>query len=298
LDLSSEKNFGEPRERGALSTAVGPRSVAWKIHREKVLLLGWGRAILLQLAHPLVAQGVADHSVFISRPKDRLRRLRSTIDSMLALTFGNAEAAGDAVRRINAIHDRVHGELHSSTDAFATGTKYSARDAALLGWVHATLLDSFILTYERCVAPLTPEEKDSYCRESSSIEPLLGIPAGYLPRTVCQLQKYMERMIASHQVEVNETARALAKEVLYPGVRWPLQPPMLLLRLFTLSTLPPPIREAYGLRCSLRQEKALTISVAIIRRLLSVTPSVLKHWKIARMAGSTYVAHGSRVDAE
>jgi len=28
------------------------------------MLAGWGRAILLQLAHPLVGQGVADHSGF------------------------------------------------------------------------------------------------------------------------------------------------------------------------------------------------------------------------------------------
>ena len=41
-----------------------PGRVAWKVHRERVLLLGWGRAILLQFAHPLVAAGVADHSAF------------------------------------------------------------------------------------------------------------------------------------------------------------------------------------------------------------------------------------------
>ena len=39
-------------------------SMTWKLHSEMVLLAGWGRAILLQLAHPLVAQGVAEHSGF------------------------------------------------------------------------------------------------------------------------------------------------------------------------------------------------------------------------------------------
>ena len=38
--------------------------------REVVVLLGWGRAILLQLAHPLVAAGVAEHSGFGGGPLD------------------------------------------------------------------------------------------------------------------------------------------------------------------------------------------------------------------------------------
>ena len=33
------------------------RSIAAKINRETVVVLGWGRAVLLQFAHPLVAAG-------------------------------------------------------------------------------------------------------------------------------------------------------------------------------------------------------------------------------------------------
>src|SRR5436189_10963 len=36
----------------------GPDSVTWRVNREGVLLLGGGAAIILQLAHPLVAAGV------------------------------------------------------------------------------------------------------------------------------------------------------------------------------------------------------------------------------------------------
>src|SRR5262249_19018114 len=39
-------------------------TVAWKLQREIILLLAWSPAILLQLAPPLVARGVADHSSF------------------------------------------------------------------------------------------------------------------------------------------------------------------------------------------------------------------------------------------
>ncbi|MFM8535179.1 MAG: hypothetical protein ACKOEC_16580 [Acidimicrobiia bacterium] len=30
----------------------GPDSVTWKVNREIVVVAGWGRAILMQLAHP------------------------------------------------------------------------------------------------------------------------------------------------------------------------------------------------------------------------------------------------------
>ncbi len=45
-----------------------------KISREKVLLFGGGRALLLEVAHPLVAAGVADHSNFREDPFGRLQR--------------------------------------------------------------------------------------------------------------------------------------------------------------------------------------------------------------------------------
>jgi uncharacterized protein (DUF2236 family) len=143
--------------------ALGPRpAVAWKIQREVVLLVGWGRAILLQLAHPLVAQGVADHGAFLTEQRGRWRRLYRRLDAMLRLSFGTPEDAARVVRAINAIHRGVPGRLPEAAGIFPAGTVYSARDPHLLRWVHATLLDSFLLTYELYVGPLTPADKNGY----------------------------------------------------------------------------------------------------------------------------------------
>ena len=103
-----------------------------------MLLAGWGRAILLQIAHPLVAQGVADHSGFASERWARVGRLKRTIGAMLALTFGTHEESTEAAAAINRIHDRVHGRLPQPAGAFASGFPYSAHDPALLAWVHVT----------------------------------------------------------------------------------------------------------------------------------------------------------------
>jgi len=284
---------------------AGPRSVAWKINREVVLLLGWGRAILLQFAHPLVAAGVAEHSTFMTNRRARLRRLYETLRAMLDLTFGTRAEVERAAGGINAIHDRVRGVLREPTGIFPAGTPYSAHDPALLAWVHATLLDTFPLTYELFVGPLTPAEQDRYCVEASGLEPLLGIPPGQLPRSTAELNRYLDQMFSSGQIAVGETARHLARELLYPPVPFWLQPlaaPLLwLARLPVIGTLPPQIREAYGLPWRPHEAAALRLMSLLLRRLLPFVPPALRYWPAARRAmrrGDSFAGKADALSAE
>jgi uncharacterized protein (DUF2236 family) len=86
----------------------------------------------------------------------------------------------------------------------------------LLCWVHATLLDSFLLTYELYVGPLTPADKNGYWAEASQIAPWFEIPEGFLPASVADLERYMARMYRSGEIVVTGTARALAGEIVAP----------------------------------------------------------------------------------
>jgi uncharacterized protein (DUF2236 family) len=272
----------------AASARPGTGSVAWKLHREVVLLAGWGRAILLQLAHPLVAEGVARHSGFRDEPWGGMRRLRRTLGVMLALTFGTEDEARAAAAGINRIHDRVHGETGGRRGAYPASTRYSAHDPALLGWVHATLLDSFLLAYQRFVGPLAPEERDRYCEEAGHVGPLLGIPPERLPRTERDLARYMAAMLAGGDIAVTPTARALARDLLHRPLPIPLvwmaAPLVALARLPAVGLLPSPVREQYGLRWSPGRERALSILAATSRRALPLVPSALRDWPAARAA--------------
>ena len=149
---------------------AGPDSITWRINREMIVVAGWGRAILLQLAHPAVATAVHHHSSFRGSLFSSFRRLHSTVGAMLWLTFGDDEQMITAAAGINAIHDRVRGRTGEPP-----GAEYSAHDPDLQRWVHATLLESIPLTYELLVGPLTPRERDRYCTEAAIMEPLLGI---------------------------------------------------------------------------------------------------------------------------
>lgn len=255
---------------------AGPGSVTWTVNREVIVVAGWGRAILMQLAHPAVAAGVHHHSSFRGSLRASLRRLQSTVASMQAITFGDTDAMIDAAARVNAIHDRVRG--HS-----AEGTSYWAHDPELQRWVHATLLESVPLAYERIIGPLTARERDHYCVESAIMEPLMGMPVHSLPRCAGQLDSYMREMLASDQLTVTDTSRALARAVLYPP-KWPVAwPAFRAMQLLTIGSLPPSMRQAYGFMWDSRDERALARWTATIRHVLRLMPSVAREWPISRV---------------
>jgi uncharacterized protein (DUF2236 family) len=263
----------------------GPGSVSWTINREVLVVAGWGRAILLQLAHPLVAAGVDDHSRFRAGPLARFRRLRSTIGAMRSLTFGSDDDAMAVAARINTIHDRVFGRLRASSGAFAAGTAYSAHAPQLLLWVHATLVDSIPRAYELLVGPLTPDERDRYCEEAAVMEPLLDLPPGMAPRSSMALDAYMRDVVDSGAIAVTGTSRALARAVLFPPGWWLLWPMFRPVQLITIGLLPAGIREAYGFAWTPGHARALARWAKGLRALRRVLPAVAREWPSARRRG-------------
>jgi uncharacterized protein (DUF2236 family) len=256
---------------------AGPGSVTWTINREAVVVAGWGRAILLQLAHPAVAAGVHGHSGFRGSLRASVRRLQSTVDAMLSITFGDTEQMIAAAARINAIHDHVRGHVGEGRRR-----PYSAHDPDLQRWVHATLLDSIPLAYELLVGPLTPGERDQYCAEAAIMEPLLGMPAGWLPRDATGLDAYVREMLSGGGLEVGHTSRALARAVLYPPRWYVAYPAFRAVQLLTIGSLPASIRAAYGFEWHSRDARALARWTAVLRRSRRLLPRVAREWPVAR----------------
>lgn len=209
-----------------------PESVSWRIHRENALLLAGGRALLLQLAHPGVAAGVAEHSDFRSRP---LRRLFRTLDLWFGLTFGDAEHVHRAAHAINTTHRHVRGE------------GYRATDPRLLLWVHATLMESSLAAFELFIRPLEPGEREAYYQEAKSLGALLGIQENGYPPRFADFERYWHDMLTGDELQVDDRARELARAVLWPriglvpGALWH---PVAAL---TAGLLPERLREEYAL---------------------------------------------------
>lgn len=256
---------------------AGSGSITWKINREMIVVAGWGRAILLQLAHPSVAAGIHNHSTFRGSLRASFRRLHSTIGAMLSITFGDTEQMIATAAGINAIHDRVRGRVSEGA-----GQTYSAHDPDLQRWVHATVLESTLLTYERLVGPLSHRERSRYCTEAAIMEPLLGMPAGCLPRDSAQLDTYVCGMLSGDQLVVTDTSRALARALLYPPKWYLLWPGFRAMQVLTIGSLPPAIREAYGFEWGPREERALARWTTMLRTASRLLPPAAREWPVAR----------------
>ena len=251
-----------------------PRSVSWRIDREVAVLAGGTCALLLQLAHPAVAAGVAQHSDFRADPFGRLRR---TLHSSLSVVFDDLPRAERSIARINAIHRAIRGTIPES------GRRYEATYPEPLLWVHATLIDTALRMYDRFVEPLTPEDAERYHAEAKQIAVRLGVPPEIIPMTVPGLRAYMRAMVASGAVAVSDTARALAPAVLYPS-RFPPRFVWDAAHLASISLLPRELRRGYGIPWNARRERAVDAIAAATRRLLPLVPAALRHVPQARSA--------------
>jgi uncharacterized protein (DUF2236 family) len=259
--------------------------VARKINREIVVVVGWGRAILLQLAHPLIAAAISDGSSFHSGAGSYVRRAHQTISAMLDLTFGTPADAQRIVDRINGIHDHVHGRLGTATGVFPAGTAYSARDGQLLIWVHATLVESLILTYEHLVAPLTRAEKDQYAAESAWLARELGAPADAVPSDEPGVTAFMREMRSRGEICVGDDARRMATALLAPGIALA-APVFWVSGLITVGLLPDDLRQAYGFKWDERRARRFQQVTAVVRGTRRLLPPVCREWPAARRTAS------------
>lgn len=259
------------------------RAVSQRVNAERLVLFGWSRAILLQLAHPLIAAGVAEHSQVRKGAWTAARRLHSTVRAMTRLTFGTPAEHAGAIAAILAIHRRVNGRLREPVGPWPAGTPYSAEDPALVLWVHATLLDSLPLAFEHLVAPLSPADHDAYCRESAVVACELGASPADVPRCRADLAAYMADVRGRGHLAIGADARLLAATVLSPPFAPLVAPARRGNRLLTTAWLPDDVRRAYGLRWTAADERASRRWMRVLRTARAVTPRRLREWPEARL---------------
>ena len=247
--------------------------MTWRVNGEAVLLLGGGRALILQVAHPKVAAGVAEFSDYRQDPWGRLYR---TLDVTLKIAFGDPEASRAASEGLRRAHHRVVG-----TDD--RGEPYRALDPDLLLWVHATLIDTALTMYERYVAGLTPRERDLYYEEMKTLGEAYSIPSGAMPADRAAFRRYWASMLADG-LRVTETTHDVADAVLRPGLPRVAWPAIEAIRLVTTGALPEPLRDELGLDWGPGRERLLAASQLAIRRLMPLLPGLVRRFPGARSA--------------
>ncbi len=252
------------------SHLFSPTSPFWRVNRESLMVLSGPRALLLELAHPLVAAGVAQHSNYQGDPLGRLYR---TIRMMTDLNFGDGSRAKRAAQRVQRSHTPVSGQLTTDVGPYLAGTHYQAHDPLLKLWVLATLVDSIWAVHDLILRPLSLTEKQAYYVDTQLLGHAFGIPPEMMPPTYDDFLNYIDSMLTSDLLTVGDDARHIVHALFHaPGLG-----PMIRAASFvSIGLLPERLRAAYGFEWDTGRERWLRRWAALSRHAWPRVPSLLR----------------------
>jgi uncharacterized protein (DUF2236 family) len=275
-----------PTDQEVPALVVGPRSITWRRASDARTFFAAGYALVLQVAHPTVGAGVAEHSSYKEDPWGRLFR---TLDFTNSLIYAEPPVAAAVARRLRSTHTRIKGVK-------ADGSRYHALEPDAYAWVHATLFEAIASAHARFGSALGPDQEEQFWLEWRRLGRLLGIRERDLPATHAGFRRYFE-VIVSDILEDNETVHGVIESLSEPACpplpryiapAWKLCafPAAIALRLSTVGMLPPLLRERFGLGWTPAQELELRVLEAashatgalMPRSLRAVGPSYLR-WR-------------------
>jgi uncharacterized protein (DUF2236 family) len=274
----------------------GPESISWQVHREVTVLFGGARAVLMQAAHPLVIAGARDTGFYERNPWKRLQR---TLMLTYAITFGSKAEAHAAADRINEVHARIKG-----IDP-VTRLPYDALDPELLLWVHACLVDSALLFEELTIGRLDDAGRQRFHEEQKMAGELVLIPRDVIPPTVPELRAYMQGVIDGGMLQVSDAALRVAELFHEPPREAEWRPVLNGVSWLAFATLPPELREMYGISLGPAKRATMVAAFAATRSLRPLLPPRYRYiapyqeWRRDRGKGRlTSAAPGAPAAAE
>lgn len=233
----NDADFSTPPGEPAV---VPPDSVSWRVFRNPVTMyVGGIAAVLLELGEPRVRHGVWDHSSF---KRDPGRRMRRTGTAAMITVYGARSRFEALATRVNRMHAAIEGKTPG-------GESYRADDPALLLWVEATASWAFVEAYTRYAAPLSPADRDRYCREAKPGAALYGVADP--PASEAAMQALMAKMAPRLEPSpiLDELLGILRTAPILP---LPLRPLQRLGARGAVDLLPAEMRRRLGLKARLR----------------------------------------------
>jgi uncharacterized protein (DUF2236 family) len=259
-----------------------PDSPVWRYSSDLRLTAVSGYALLLQVAHPTVGAGVAEHSTFQQDPWGRLYR---TLDYVNGSIYGGPELAGEIGRRVRDMHKDIKGVRPD-------GERYHALEPTAYAWVHATLASAIVHGHERLGSRWAPGEKERFWSDWLRLGRLIGVRERDLPEHWAGFDDYFAQVIREDLVDnpavalVLGTLRTPARPFRWlPRRVWKVlsRPSALVMELTTVGMLPPALRSKLGLPWGRRHQLAFAAIAAVSRW---SSPLLIRS---ARVSGPNYV---------
>ena len=232
------------------------------------MLFGGARAVLMQAAHPLVIAGARETGFYERNPWKRLQR---TLILTYTITFGSKIEAHAAADRINEVHGRIKGIDE------VTGKPYDALDPELLLWVHACLVDSALLFEELTVGKLDEAGRQRFHQEQMLAAEMVKIPREIIPPTVPALRAYMNDVIERGDLLVTDSARKVADLFYDPPAEAEWRPVLRGVSRLAFGTLPPALRDAFGIRLGPAKKAAMRATFAATRLARPLLPPKVRY---------------------
>ena len=251
------------------------RSVLRRVHEQRAVGLFFGqRALMIGALNPLAFTGTIEHTRGRLKPFARLAHTGKAFESIF---FGSRAEADETLAWVGRMHERVEGELVDDAGATPAGTRYSAFDPELMLWTMAVIADSAPLFYELLVRRLSAAEKEALWRDYVRFAELFGMPRDVAPASWGEFRAWWEETLASERMHLTPVARyvgyATAFEIPLPAVYGPAKR---IHDLIMLGSLPPRVRELYGLEWGRAQQVAFTAAVSAMKRSRPLVPRAIR----------------------
>jgi uncharacterized protein (DUF2236 family) len=251
-------------------------SMLRRVHSERAVGLMYGqRALMIGALNQVNFVGTYQHTAAKLKPFDRLSR---TAEGFETIFLGTKAEADKVLERVGKLHKRVVGEVPEDAGTAKAGTPYSAYDPELMLWTMAVIADSGPYFYELFVRKLTADEKEALWQDYIRFAELFGMPRDAAPPTWPEFREYYEGYLHGPDAHLTELARyvghATAMEIPMPGYRAPAKR---VHDLMMLGSLPPVVREHYGLSWSRSQERRFRVVAEMVRRTRPITPGPIRY---------------------
>jgi uncharacterized protein (DUF2236 family) len=251
------------------------RSVARRVHGERSVGLLYGqRALLIGALEPLTYTGTMLSTKSADRPFERLARTAKIQETVLLGTRAEADRALAGVHRV---HQRIQGTLADAAGAHPAGSAYSAFDPQLMLWTLAVIADSGRAMYETMARPLSEGERESLWQDYVRFGELFGLPRGEVPGSYPEFRAWWEERLSSPDLHATPHALEMAPLVAFeqpvPAVA---RGNLAVQNLIVKGTLPPRVREIFGIGWGRAQESAFRSVTAAHRRARHAFPHKLR----------------------
>jgi uncharacterized protein (DUF2236 family) len=241
------------------------RSVARMVHGERSVGLLYGqRALLIGALEPLTYTGTMMSTRSANRPFQRLARTAKIQETIL---LGTREEADKALAVVQRLHERVKGTLPEAAGVHPAGAAYSAFDPELMLWTLAVIADSGRAMYETMVRPLSEDEREDLWQDYVRFGELFGLPAGEVPASYREFSAWWGERLASPDLQATTHGLEMAPLVAFEQpVPRAARGNIIAQNHIIKGTLPPRVREIFGIRWSAAHERSFRAMTATHRR--------------------------------